>query len=1219
MRRSVATAPSLRRECAARYELGRELAEGGVGVIVEAHDKLAQRAVAYKRLRVRSEATRARLTALFQREFDTLARLPHPNIVEVYDYGVDEQGPYYTMELLAGKDLAQLAPLPHPEVCRILRDIASALALVHARRLVHRDISPNNIRLTSDGRAKLIDFGGLTAFGRPKELLGTPAFLAPECLHRSALDGRTDLYSLGALAYWMLTKQPVVAAQSLEDLTDAFREPPVAPSHFVPDLPEELDRLVLSLLSADPLCRPASAAYVIERLTAIADLAPERDERRVAHSYLKHPPLVGRDALLAEFDAWIPDPLTRRGKAVLIEGAAGLGRSALLEELALRAELCGATVLRGDAGRDGRPFSVARQLVNAGLALFPDVAHSLRSRDSMYFAKQAEKGARSAVEIAERHVRVLWSLQDCLLELSRRNPVLIMVDDAQDIDAESLSLLASLAHEVNHHALLLALAVAPKRVEEHAFTRLAHDCTRVTLAPLAKDELERMVDSMFGGVPNCRRLASWLHRQSGGNPARCMDLVRLLLQKNAIRYTLGTFTLPHDFELDSSADREQTELAQLADLGSDAMALAHVLSLRGGVFGLDELAAATELATHDVLRALEELMQRGVVSGSDDGFALASAPLATAIAGSLSAHAKQTAHLRLARAILARSERDVASELHAAVHLMNGGAEQEGADLVLRAIESEQSELEMAATWVAPLEAALAVHRKQGRSDEQCLKLLVLLVRAGYYGELAAQHRHLERTIAALSRVTGMTLASRLRRVLGGKLALLIGYLYAVARRALTPARWRGPKVKDALAEFVLTVRTAAAALSSALDAAGTFRVLRWLDPLASLSKQSGGWLAREASMALAELSVGNYATASARYAQILPLLAKPVPDLDDRAREAIRLSCLNGRAQSAASDGAPVTLELADQLERGSPFFAPHAECARMTYYAYRGEQPKAERHRIGAEVAALRGGTSWSATVVLTVRLAYGAALQRDIMGLVRVLPELERLSAIAPNLSMTKTLSEAWLEALRGRPERAIALYEGVIHSAEARQMSSHRLDRLLYATTCNMAGQHARAREICLSLLEGASANGKGRLRSPEPVLALAEAGLGDYHKAAELLEQHLRDALPSQNPLLLGGGHRDRAFVAVRANDRASFETHFAKMTEYFRATESAALMQQCDTLLSEAIRAGLRPARVFPPTLTSDQLERDETVIELYDGEHERDESVHHSGVRFTR
>ena len=99
------------------------------------------------------------------------------------------------MELLDGGDLVERSPLPWKDACRVLFDVCSCLALLHSRRLLHRDVSPRNVRCTADGQAKLIDFGAMAVMGHSRQVVGTPAFVAPEALHRLALDGRTDLYS----------------------------------------------------------------------------------------------------------------------------------------------------------------------------------------------------------------------------------------------------------------------------------------------------------------------------------------------------------------------------------------------------------------------------------------------------------------------------------------------------------------------------------------------------------------------------------------------------------------------------------------------------------------------------------------------------------------------------------------------------------------------------------------------------------------------------------------------------------------------------------------------------------------------------------------------------------------------------------------------------------------------------------------------------------------
>lgn len=123
-----------------------------MAVVQRVRDALTGRHVALKRLRHEPDAPRSEtITALFEREYLTLAQLRHPCIVEAYDYGVDEQGPYYTMELLSGGDLQALSPMPWKKACTIARDVCSALALVHSRRLVYRDLSPRNVRCTSDG------------------------------------------------------------------------------------------------------------------------------------------------------------------------------------------------------------------------------------------------------------------------------------------------------------------------------------------------------------------------------------------------------------------------------------------------------------------------------------------------------------------------------------------------------------------------------------------------------------------------------------------------------------------------------------------------------------------------------------------------------------------------------------------------------------------------------------------------------------------------------------------------------------------------------------------------------------------------------------------------------------------------------------------------------------------------------------------------------------
>src|SRR5262245_60793968 len=228
-----------------------------MGTVYRVLDRVAGEERVLKRVQVQAGARAQYFLEAFEREYQVLRTLDHPRIIRVFDYGIDGEGPYYTMELLDGNDLRRTAPAPYKAACSRLRDVATSLVLLHARRLLHRDLSPGNVRITSDGRCKLLDFGALAPFGSSHVIVGTTPLVAPEALAHAPLDERTDLYSLGALAYWMLTGRHAFPATRLEALTAAWEIVPPPPSAVVAGIPEALDRLVLSLLHRDPRSRPA--------------------------------------------------------------------------------------------------------------------------------------------------------------------------------------------------------------------------------------------------------------------------------------------------------------------------------------------------------------------------------------------------------------------------------------------------------------------------------------------------------------------------------------------------------------------------------------------------------------------------------------------------------------------------------------------------------------------------------------------------------------------------------------------------------------------------------------------------------------------------------------------------------------------------------------------------------------------------------------------------
>lgn len=369
---------------AGRFRVQRALGKGGAGVVFEVFDAQLGRPLALKLLQLRRSGSASVSAALFEREYHTLCQLAHPRIIEVFDYGMEQGRAFYTMELLDGQDLQSLGVVPWARACELLRDVASSLAIIHSRRMVHRDVSTRNVRCTSDGRAKLFDFGAMVPMGTVRHLVGTPPYLAPEAVEMQGLDGRSDLYALGALAYVILTGYHAYEARTFESLQAIWRTEPLLPSQYGVEVPQALDQLVMELLQLERSARPSIAAEVMERLSGIAGL-PLVELPAVKRSYLVTPNLVGRDAPVREARKVLGSvTTTNRGAAVLLEGDAGVGRTRCLDACLLEARLLGALVLRADGSDSAErgEYGVLRALCEQIQRADPNAAERVYERRS---------------------------------------------------------------------------------------------------------------------------------------------------------------------------------------------------------------------------------------------------------------------------------------------------------------------------------------------------------------------------------------------------------------------------------------------------------------------------------------------------------------------------------------------------------------------------------------------------------------------------------------------------------------------------------------------------------------------------------------------------------------------------------------------------------------------------------------------------------------------
>nr|MBA2313650.1 Stk1 family PASTA domain-containing Ser/Thr kinase [Actinomycetota bacterium] len=283
-----------------RYAVIERAGSGGMAEVYRARDELLGREVALKVLSERLSGDNS-FVERFRREAQAAANLSHPNIVSLYDYGADGGTYFIVMEYIDGKSLSDIisteAPLMPERAADIAAEAAGALDRAHSSGLVHRDIKPGNIMISSAGQTKVTDFGIARALSRDGDqtmtqtgmVIGTAAYLSPEQAQGNPVDARSDVYSLGCVLHEMVTGRPPFSGDTpLSIAYKHVREPLAAPSTINPDVPSELDAIVMKAMAKNPDNRYASALEMKQDL-----------ERFLSGQRVHATPLLGDETTVA--------------------------------------------------------------------------------------------------------------------------------------------------------------------------------------------------------------------------------------------------------------------------------------------------------------------------------------------------------------------------------------------------------------------------------------------------------------------------------------------------------------------------------------------------------------------------------------------------------------------------------------------------------------------------------------------------------------------------------------------------------------------------------------------------------------------------------------------------------------------------------------------------------------------------------------------------------
>jgi serine/threonine-protein kinase len=274
-----------------RYKIQGVLGKGAMGLVYDGLDPRLERRVAIKTILTSTldEATAKHYAMRFMREVRAVARLNHPNIVQVYDYGTEGGLAYIVMEYIAGRELkdafAAGERFPLPEVLRMMVNLLDALDFAHEAGVIHRDVKPANVMVDAAGRVKLTDFGvaritdpdaDLGEATRAGAVIGTPSYMSPEQIQGQPIDRRTDVFSAGVLFYQLVTGKKPFEGQQWALAKKIIQDDPVWPSALVP-VGHEIDRVVARALAKNPDDRYQTAYAFAKALRRVAEGKPPED------------------------------------------------------------------------------------------------------------------------------------------------------------------------------------------------------------------------------------------------------------------------------------------------------------------------------------------------------------------------------------------------------------------------------------------------------------------------------------------------------------------------------------------------------------------------------------------------------------------------------------------------------------------------------------------------------------------------------------------------------------------------------------------------------------------------------------------------------------------------------------------------------------------------------------------------------------------------------
>jgi len=556
-----------------RYEILGILGRGGMGTVYRVQDLAKDRVLALKVLAVSELSPEA--LGHFEEEFLAMTKLLHPNLVRVFDFGTLDEAedpshriPFFTMELVQGTPIDRVFRdrLDLPAFLQCIAGATQALAYLHSRGLVHYDVKPSNLLVGGDPeapRVKLMDLGLMDTMRTSKgvSIRGTVGYIAPEIALGQTVDARADIYSLGVVMYETLAGLPPFRGPSpISILRGHIEEMPPPMGGFDRQVPQELEEIVMRCLAKDPADRYSGADALLAALSGVAGKDLGRESLEGGRSYVAGGGFLGRARDMDTLKDVLARTESSGGALVAVHGESGIGKSRLLREFRVHAQLRGAAFHLGRCSGEPRvpygPFlAILESVVRRHHALTTEIlAGAAPAIVTLVPRLAALPEFAGAAEVAplepdEERLRLLESLTELLTSVSRRIPLVLAIEDLEQADEATHELLLALCRRLSPPAaapaeparLLIVTSFSdedpppPALHDLLAYARKAGVLRDLPLRPLSPQDTGRLLSSMVGARPVPPAVSRRIYAESRGNPSLIEGLMTLLVDEGVVR------------------------------------------------------------------------------------------------------------------------------------------------------------------------------------------------------------------------------------------------------------------------------------------------------------------------------------------------------------------------------------------------------------------------------------------------------------------------------------------------------------------------------------------------------------------------------------------------------------------------------------------------------------------------------------------------------------